>query len=290
MRQFVLAGNAAYANSLPVGEGKIAFTYLNNGVPAIDSDGSKLHDKIEGNIILGVAANKAPVVLPFFNNHFTYVKGTYQAATTYVSTLTVPTPSAYADYGVMIVVKGKKFNERNRWTAVIHTGASPAAADVATALVNQVNNNTAGHGITASASGAVVTFTANTAGVDYVVMGVDELYGVTVSVTTQGAPAYGDAAMIKDLANKAAADAGFEYTYAEAEMYGDYPIDKAAATFNSGGYTIYTLRFAEPRKTAQLDKLVHQIVQIAFPTGASAISTMDDVLAGIKDGVTEDTN
>lgn len=281
MRQFILAGNAAYADALPVAEGKIAFTYLNAGVPTIDSDGSELAKKVEGNIILGVGDGKAPVVLPFFNNHFSYVKGEYQAATTFVATLTVPTPAAYTDYGVMIVVKGKKFNERNRWTAVIHTGATPTATDVATALKKQINNNTTNHGIVATNSGAVITLTANKAGVDYSIMGVDDLFGVTVTVSTQGKPAYGDGDMIKDLANKAAADAGFEYTYVDPELYGAYPIDKSQVTFNAGGYTIYTLRFAEPRKTAQLDKLVHQIIQIAFPTGASAISTMDTILAAI---------
>lgn len=284
MRQFILAGNAAYADSLPVGEGKIAFTYLDNGVVTIDSDGSKLHEQIEGNIILGVPANKAAVVLPFYNKHFTYVKGEYKAATTFVATITIPTPSAYTDYGLMIVIKGKKFNERNRWNAVIHTGISPTATDVATALKNQINNNTVGHGIVATNSGAVITLTASQPGVDYAIMGIDELYGTEATVTTKGSPAYGDAEMIKDLANKAAADAGFEYTYKDAELYGDYPIDKTAATFNNGGYTIYTLRFAEPRKTAQLDKLVHQIVQIAFPTGASAISTIDTILETIKNG------
>lgn len=283
MRQFILAGNAAYADSLPVGEGKIAFTYLNNGVPTIDSDGSKLHKQIEGNIILGRPAGKAPVVLPFFNNHFTYVKGTYVAATTFVATLTIPTPAASSDYGIMIVVNGKKFNERNRWTAIVHTAATaPTATVLAGNLVNQINNNTSGHGIVATNSGAAITLTANTPGVDYTIIPIDTLSGTAVTYTAHGKPAYGDGNMILDLANKAAADAGYEYTYNDAEIYGGYPINKSQAAFNSGGYTIYTLRFAEPRKTAQLDKLVHQIVQIAFPTGASAISTIDTILAAIS--------
>lgn len=291
MRQFVLAGNAAYADSLPVANGKIAFTYLNAGVPTIDSDGTKLHKRIEGNIILGRSADKAPVVLPFFNNHFTYVKGTYSAATTFVATFTIPTPAASSDYGIMIVINGKKFNERNRWTAIVHTGATaPTATALAESLKKQINNNTAAHGLVATNSGAAITLTAQTAGVDYTILPVDTLSGLTITYTTHGKPAYGDGKMILDLANKAAADAGFEYTYTDPELYGDYPIDKSQVAFNSGGYTIYTLRFAEPRKTAQLDELVHQIVQIAFPTGAAAIATMDTILATIADGPAPTTN
>ena len=38
----------------------------------------------------------------------------------------------------MIVKKGLKFNERNRWTATIHTGLNPTANDVAKKLPNQI--------------------------------------------------------------------------------------------------------------------------------------------------------
>lgn len=282
MRQFILAGNVAYGSSLPLANGAVAFTYLNNGVTTIDSDGSKLHEPIEGNLMLGRTADLGPVVLPFFNKHFTWVKGTYQAATTFVATVTIPTPEEYTDYGLTVVVKGKKFNERNRWDATIHTGANPTAAAVATSLAKHINNNTIGHGIVATVSSAQITLTATKPGVDYAILGFDELLGVTVTVTTAGKPAYGDGEYVKDLANKAAADAGFEYTYNDAELYGGYPIDKTQVAMNAGGYTIFTLRFAEPRKVARLDKLVHQIIQVAFPTGAAAISTFESVLKGIQ--------
>ena len=109
--------------------------------------------------------------------------------------------------------KGLKFNERNRWTATIHTGLNPTANDVAKKLANQINNNTVGHGIKASVADAKITLTAESKGIDYEILGADELVGIAVTVKAHGLPAYGDAAYITDLANKAAADAGIEYTY-----------------------------------------------------------------------------
>jgi len=287
MRQFILAGNVAYGSSLPLAKGAVAFTYLNNGVPTIDSDGTKLHDAINGNIVLG-RTTEGDVVLPFFNNHFSYVKAVYANGTTFVATMTVTAPDDYSDCTVLIVKKGKKFNERNRWTATVHAGKSMTAAQLATAIANQVNNNTVSHGIVATTSSATVTFTAQTMGDDYSIIPADELTGTTVTVTTQGYPKEFDAKVIRDLADKAAADAGYEYTYEEDPGYKYYHLNPLAKDDSTDtGFTVYTLRFAEPRQSGQLDKLVHQIVQIAFPTGAAAISTMDTVLDGIKNGASE---
>ena len=83
----------------------------------------------------------------------------------------------------------------------------------------------------------------------------------------------------------AAADAGFEYTYMDDVhyLYPNYPLNPNTGTNTTGaGYTVYTLRFAVPRDVKTRDELVHQIVQIAIPTGAQQIDTMDIILAGIK--------
>ena len=184
----------------------------------------------------------------------------------------------------MIVKKGLKFNERNRWTATIHTGLNPTANDVAKKLANQINNNTVGHGIKASISDAKITLTAESKGVDYEILGADELMDIAVTVTTHGLPAYGDAAYIIDLANKAAADAGIEYTYRDTytELYPAYPINPLKQPDSAdAGYTIFTLRFAVPREMKTRDEVVHQIVQIAFPTGAAAIKTVETILKAI---------
>ena len=247
----------------------------------IDADGTKITDKFYINF--GREAN-GPVVLPAYKKHLTFVKGDYQAATTFSADLTIGDVNAYSDYSIVIVKKGLKFNERNRWTATIHTGLNPTANDVAKKLANQINNNTIGHGIKASISGVKITLTAESKGVDYEILGADELMDIAVTVTTHGLPAYGDAAYITDLANKAAADAGIEYTYRDTytELYPAYPINPLKQPDSAdAGYTIFTLRFAVPREMKTRDEVVHQIVQIAFPTGAAAIATVETILKAI---------
>ena len=107
---------------------------------------------------------------------------------------------------------------------------------------------------------------------------------IAVTVATHGLPAYGDAAYITDLANKAAADAGIEYTYRDTytELYPAYPINPLKQPDSAdAGYTIFTLRFAVPREMKTRDEVVHQIVQIAFPTEAAAITTVETILKAI---------
>lgn len=282
MRQFLLADKVAYGEKLPLTAGAVAFTYLADGKEIIDVNGTKITDKFYIN--LGREAN-GPVVLPAYKKHFTFVKGTYQTATTFSANLTIGDVNAYSDYSIMIVKKGLKFNERNRWTATIHTGLNPTANDVAKKLANQINNNTVGHGIKASIiSNVEIILTAESKGVDYEILGVDELMGIAVDVTSHGLPAYGDAAYITDLANKAAADAGIEYTYRDTytELYPAYPINPLKQPDSAdAGYTIFTLRFAVPREMKTRDEVVHQIVQIAFPTGADAIKTVETILKAI---------
>lgn len=289
MRQFLLAGNVAYGASLPLAAGAVAFTYLANGKETIDADGTKITDKFYIN--LGREAN-GPVVLPAYKKHLTFVKGVYRAATTFSADITIRDVNAYSDYSIIIVKKGLKFNERNRWTATIHTGLNPTADDVAQKLVNQINNNTIGHGIKATVADTKIELNTNTKiiltaeakGIDYEILGADELFGLNVIVTDTGFPAYGDAAYITDLANKAAADAGIEYTYRDTytELYPTYPLNPLKQPDSAdAGYTIFTLRFAVPREMKTRDEVVHQIVQIAFPTGANAITTVETILKAI---------
>lgn len=281
MRQFLLAGKVAYGASLPLAAGAVAFTYFSNHMEIVDANGTKITDKFYIN--LGREAN-GPVVLPAYKKHFTFVKGVYQPAVTFSANLTIGDVNAYSDYSIMIVKKGLKFNERNRWTATIHTGLNPTANDVAKKLANQINNNTVGHGIKASVTNAKITLIAKSKGVDYEILGADELMGIAVEDTVHGLPAYGDAAYITDLANKAAADAGIEYTYRDTytELYPAYPINPLKQPDSAdAGYTIFTLRFAVPREMKTRDEVVHQIVQIAFPTGAEAITTVETILKAI---------
>ena len=281
MRQFLLAGNVAYPsaadlNTVPAGA--CGFYYNNAGQLAADSDGS--HITREGMLVLGrAAADGGPVVIPIFKNNFSYVKGEYQAGKTLKATVTIPAPTKLGEYSLIVVKKGQQFNYRNKWTAtVLVTDITMSANDLAAKLVEQIKNNTIGSGVTASASAAVITIDAEKQGDDYEIIGADLLMGTNATVTTAGAPAYGDAAYVADLANKAAADAGFEYTFYTwtKNLYPNYPLNplKAANTADTG-FTIFTLRFAEPRDVKTRDEVVNQIVQVAFPTGATGIAAFE---------------
>lgn len=289
MRNFLLAGNvAAIAASTAIDKapaGALGFYYMNNGVPTVDATGKLITGY--GQIVMGRASKDGgPIIIPFYNKDFSYSKSTYSAAKTFAAKFTVPEPVIMCDHTVIFTKKGTQFNERSNWTASIHVFKDTETADqVATKIANYVNNNTATLGLTAAVSTATVTVTATEPAVDYEITMADALSGTTVTYTTRGEIGIADAEAIKKMANMAAADAGFEYTYMDDVhyLYPNYPLNPNTETNTTdAGYTVYTLRFAVPRDVKTRDELVHQIVQIAIPTGAAQIATMDTILAGIK--------
>lgn len=283
MRQFILAANAGYPSAVSsIAAGQVGITYLKNGVETLVKDAATAAEiKGRANIIWKNPNTKlGQIVYPIFKKNFTFTKGIYIAADTFKAKLTVGTPEAYQDYSIIVVKKGLKFNERNKWTSTVHTGANPTASDVASKLANHINANSQGNGVKAVANDANITITALEAGKDYEIVSADGLMGTKVTVTDRGTPAYGDAAYVADLAKKAAADAGFEYTYNDFEgLYPAYPLNPLAQADKADTeFTIYTLRFAEPREMKTRDEVVHQIIQIAYPTGSAAINTMGEIL------------
>lgn len=289
MRQFILAANLDYPSAVTsIAAGQVGITYLENSVETLVKDADTAA-KIKGraNILWKNPNTKlGQIVYPIFKKNFTYSKGTYAAATTFTASLTIGTPEAYQDYSIIVAKKGLKFNERNKWTSTIHTGANPTPSDVASKLANHINANSQGNGVKAKAADAKITITALEAGKNYEIVPADGLMGTNVAVTEGGIPAYGDAAYVADLAKKAAADAGFEYTYNDFEgLYPAYPLNPLAQADKADtGFTIYTLRFAEPREMKTRDEVVHQIIQIAYPAGSAAINTMDKILNVLAGG------
>lgn len=284
MRQFLLAGAAAYssaANVQSVATGAVAFFYQNNGVATATATGEEIKGKAD--LVLGrTSALGGPVILPIHKHHFSYVRGDYQAATKFVATVTIPAPTARGTYSLIVNQNGKKFNERNKYTSDIYVPADTGttAAQLAQKLVDSINANTSTHGIIATLATATITLTASEFGKDYTIIPADRLTGVAVTYTTRGIPAYGDAPYVRDLSNKAAADRGYSYTWTDdvALLYPGYDANPLAQPAGAdAGYTIFTLRFAEPRDMKTRDEVVHQIVQVAFPTGAAGIATFQVV-------------
>lgn len=282
MRQFLLGKSVNYPTALTsLAVGQFAFVALVSGVETLDSDGTKIKDK--GYIYLGKSdAKGGKLVVPIYKNNFSYSKMVYAASTQYTGNFTIADVVAESDYTVVVVKKGVGFNERNKWTATVRAKAADTVDTIASALASQITANV-GAGVTAAASAGKVTVTAKEKGVDYELTLGDDLFGTAVS-QTHATAAVADAKYITDLAIKAAADAGIEYTYRDTytELYPTYPLNPLKQPDSAdAGYTIFTLRFAVPREMKTRDEVVHQIVQIAFPTEAGAITTVENILKAI---------
>lgn len=282
MRQFLLGKSVAYPTALTsLAVGQIAFVALVSGVETLDSDGTKIKDK--GYIYLGKSdAKGGKLVVPIYKNNFSYNKMVYAASTQYTGNFIIADVVAGSDYTVVVVKKGVGFNERNKWTATVRAKAADTADTIAAALASQITANV-GAGVTAAASADKVTVTAKEKGVDYELTLGDDLFGTAVT-QTHATAAVADAKYITDLAIKAAADAGIEYTYQDAGelIYPDFPLNPLAQDDSADtGFTVYTIRFAEPREMKTVDQSINQIVQIAVPTGAAAIETIDKILAAL---------
>lgn len=282
MRQFLLGKNVAYPTALTsLAVGQFAFVALVSGVETLDSDGTKIKDK--GYIYLGKSdAKGGKLVVPIYKNNFSYSKMVYAASTQYTGNFTIADVVAGSDYTVVVVKKGVGFNERNKWTATVRAKAADTVDTIASALASQITANV-GAGVTAAASAGKVTVTAKEKGVDYELTLGDDLFGTAVT-QTHATAAVADAKYITDLAIKAAADAGIEYTYQDAGelIYPDFPLNPLAQDDSAdAGFTVYTIRFAEPREMKTVDQSINQIVQIAVPTGTAAIATIDKILAAL---------
>lgn len=282
MRQFLLGKSVDYPTALTsLAVGQFAFVALVSGVETLDSDGTKIKDK--GYIYLGKSdAKGGKLVVPIYKNNFSYSKMVYAASTQYTGNFTIADVVAGSDYTVVVVKKGVGFNERNKWTATVRAKAGDTVNTIASALASQITANV-GAGVTAVASTGTVTVTAKEKGVDYELTLGDDLFGTAVT-QTHATAAVADAKYITDLAIKAAADAGIEYTYQDAGelIYPDFPLNPLAQDDSAdAGFTVYTIRFAEPREMKTVDQSINQIVQIAVPTGTAAIATIDKILAAL---------
>lgn len=282
MRTFLLGSKSDLGDDLTaLTVGQLAFSALVNGQHTVDSDGTKIKDK--GYIFLGKEdAKGGDVIVPIYKNNFSFTKMVYQAAGAYTGAFTIPAPTVGDDLTVVVVKKGVQFNKRNKWTATMRVKDGQDASACAKELTEQLNNNPAS-GVKAVAAAAKITITAVNKGEDYKIALGDDLFGVAVTETPAVTP-LADANYIKDLAMKAAADAGIEYTYQDPAnlIYPGYPLNPLAQPDSvDAGYTVFTLKFAEPREMKTVDQSINQIVQIALPTGAAAIAKVETILKAI---------
>ena len=284
MRQFLLGKDVAYPTTAlsndSVVDGAIGF-YFRKSDKTISPTATGTEIIKDCMLIVNRPVDKGGhVVIPIHKNKFSYVKGVYQAGKVFKQVFTIPAPTTIGEYSMIVALKGVGFNQRNKWTASVYVkDVNKTANELAEALAKAINNNV-GSKVVATASEATLTIDGQVVGMDYEVIPADLLTGLAVTSTQKGEAAYGDAQYIIDLANKAAADAGFEYTYQEAGelMRPHYPLNPLEVSDAADkGFTIFTLSFAEPRDVKTRDEVVNQIVQVAFPTDAAQITTFETV-------------
>ena len=209
----------------------------------------------------------------------------HQASTKFNASITIPAITELGEYTIIICKKGVQFNERNKWTSSYNVKSlNDTPNDVAAAIEKGIKNFAHNLGISSSVSENTISITGLNDAVDFEILGADNLFGLTIT-QTHATKGYADAAWISDLADKACADAGIEYTYRPEYiyLYENYPLNPLAQQNTTDpGYIVYTIRFAEPRRTKTTDEVVNQIVQIAMPKTADAATTIETVLGGIE--------
>lgn len=263
---------------------------------AIDKTGARVRTsaatKGAFDLILGRSdANGGPVILPLNTHALKVTRGDYIAQATFVATMQFSELDIVDEATLVITKKGIPFNERASWTASFPVREVMTGAQVATKIAAEVNKSTNAHGIVATVSDDTVTFTAQKAGDDYTIQGADLLLGLNATVTTDPGIAYGSLEQLKEIASKAAADAGFEYTYQDGAdlLYPKYPFNPLAqADASDGGFTVVTIRCGEPRAAKTHDEIVYQTVFVVFATADKAqAATLVTELAKMGDVVSE---
>ena len=285
MRQFLLGKNVAYPTTAlsnnNVVDGAIGF-YFRKPNNTIFPTGTGTEITKDCMLIVNRPVNKGGhIVIPIHKNKFSYVKGVYQAGKVFKQVFTIPAPTTIGEYSIIVALKGVGFNQRNKWTASVYIkDVNKTANELADALAKAINNNTVGSKVVATVSDTTLTIVGQVVGMDYEVIPADLLTGLIATSINKGEAAYGDAQYVIDLANKAAADAGFEYTYQEAGelMRPHYPLNPLEVSEAADKkFTIFTLSFAEPRNVKTRDEVVNQIVQVVFPTDAEQIINFETV-------------
>jgi len=249
-------------------------------------------------IALGRGANMPAFIIPEVDISTLEVTQTLPyAGATFAATFTMPTTVVGKEYTVILVKKGTVAHERNIFTTSIVAKTTTAATE-ATAFRKAINDKTSEmFPFVATGSTTSVVLTCQVPGEDWEIKFADALSGTSTSALTHGKKAIGDKAFILDLAQRCAADKGFNYLDGESrDIYPGYPEavegDWTMNTTGSGGssttgYKIYNLHFATGRVAGkQVDERVWQYVHIAVPltkangsTAAAALSSLDTILA-----------
>lgn len=292
MRNFIFGKTVNTTNTaIPaLASGAVGVYDLSTGKAVPLTYSTTVTGSVKGEGILAVGrdvANGGPLTLPIHAKDFSWVRADFVASTTFTQTVKVVSQDKVGDYTIIVAKKGVPFNERNKWTATVHVyDSDETVASIASKLCKAINNNSESSGVSATVSGDTITITAATKGVDYKLILADLATMSTLGTATKGSKGQLSVEDLKDLAKKAAADAGFRDTYdEEVKLYPIYPLDPLKVnTTTAPEFALYTLKFAEPRKSRTTDTLVYQIIQVALPvqSGTKGIASFEAILDAIK--------
>lgn len=257
-------------------EGAIGFFALDDYTAWLSSAPSK-----NFGIALGGGDNKPAFVIPEVDvNTLKVTKSPYAAGSAYAASITIPSGTGGKNYTLVLVKLGTGINgERNKWTQSVHVpvGQTMSAADIAKKLRDgfQAMADAGSIDVIIGGTSAAVTVTGKV-GDGWKLVPSDDLFGTTVTVTTNGVKTVGDKAYVQDLARQCAAGKGFTNTDLESQhIYPGYP-----ETVEDKHYTIFSLRFATGRLSGkQTDERIWQYVHIAVPEDSAALSTITSILS-----------
>lgn len=232
-------------------------------------------------LVLGRGATRLPFIIPEVDyDTVSVVKATPSAGAKFSANITIPTVTAGKIYTLILVKNGTVPHERNTWTATHTAVEGDSAAIVAEKLGNyfKAMSSTGELEVNVTVASAKITIEGVNIGEGWTLKAGDNLFGTAVT-TTAAEPAIGDKKYITDLASKCAAGKGFTDVYADGEtVYPGYP-----EAVEDKQYIVYTLRFANGRKSAKTsDERVWQVVHIAVPSDATSTAMIETVLGKIK--------
>ena len=259
MKQFFFVPNG-YDINLNVAPGKVCLAIMDNEKLTPNPVG-RITDKFKQTFYLIIGREKelgGNISVPCSTNHLTITKTYLTEAVPYEGSVTIPEPTVDGHYTIILVKKGLKFNERNRWTATVPVKVGDSAEAIAAKLAKYFEANANNLNITVAVEGTAITI--NSAD-DLTMIAADDLMGVEITETPASKGV--DKAWIEDLANKCAADAGYLYTYQDLDVNPGYPFNfKQFTETDIEGFELLTLRFAVPRDNKTRDEVVHQVVHL----------------------------
>lgn len=259
MKQFFYVPDG-YVNNSNVLPGKVGLAIMKDGELRFNPAG-EIADKFKQTFYLVIGREKelgGNISVPCSTNHLTITKTSLSEAVEYEGNVTIPEPTVDGHYTIILVKKGLKFNERNRWTATVPVKVGDSAEVIAAKLAKYFEANANNLNITVAVEGAAITINSDD---DLTMVAADDLMGVEISETPASKGV--DKAWIEDLANKCAADAGYLYTYQDLDVNPGYPFNfKQFSEADIEGFELLTLRFAVPRDNKTRDEVVHQVVHL----------------------------